>query len=375
MSRLSSLHPQQLPITVPLLFEKRYIYTFSRPEQLDLILVPPQGLPIHKSVSAAKGDILLQKLKTFREEITNPLLRRNQNYKQSAIQLYQWIVAPLEHDLQALEIDTLVFAMDAGLRSLPLAALYDGEQFLVEKYNLGLIPSVNLTHMNYSSLKEAQVLAMGISEFKEFSELPAVPVEIKTVTSLRQGEILLNPDFTFNNLKSRRQAKLYQILHFATHADFQPGEAKNSYIQLWDSQLSFDQLRELKWNDPLVELLVLSACRTALGDEQVELGFAGLAVRTGVKSAIASLWYVSDEGTLGLMSEFYKHLNEFPTKAEALRRAQIAMLKGEVRREQNRLLLNSGEEIALPPQPGNFKEPMFSHPFYWAGFTLVGNPW
>jgi CHAT domain-containing protein len=123
-----------------------------------------------------------------------------------------------------------------------------------------------------------------------------------------------------------------------------------------------------------VDLLVLSACRTALGDEQVELGFAGLAVQSGVKSALASLWNVSDEGTLGLMSEFYQQLEEAPIKAEALRQAQLAMVKGKVRIKGGKLVTSEGE-FPLPPELVKLGDRDFSHPYFWSAFTMVGNPW
>jgi CHAT domain-containing protein len=133
-------------------------------------------------------------------------------------------------------------------------------------------------------------------------------------------------------------------------------------------------LRQLGWNNPPVELLVLSACRTALGDEQAELGFAGLAVLAGVKSAMASLWYVSDIGTLGLMTDFYQQLNSAPIKAEALRRTQLAMLKGEVRLEDGKLI-TPGAEISLPPELASQGNQTLEHPYYWSAFTMIGNPW
>ncbi|NEN93213.1 MAG: CHAT domain-containing protein, partial [Okeania sp. SIO3H1] len=136
------------------------------------------------------------------------------------------------------------------------------------------------------------------------------------------------------------------------------------------------QMRDLKWNNPEVELLVLSACRTAVGDKNSELGFAGLAIATGVKSALASLWLVNDEATLGLMTEFYSNLGNVSIKAEALREAQIAMLKSKVVIE-NGILKVSGSrgEMPLPPELTNIKNKKFSHPYYWAGFTIVGSPW
>jgi CHAT domain-containing protein len=123
-----------------------------------------------------------------------------------------------------------------------------------------------------------------------------------------------------------------------------------------------------------VELLVLSACRTALGDEQAEFGFAGLAVLAGAKSAVASLWSISDQGTLGLMTTFYEQLGKAPIKAEALRQAQIAMLKGQVRLEGGKLRTPNAE-IPLPPDLVALGDQKLEHPYYWSAFTMIGNPW
>ena len=126
--------------------------------------------------------------------------------------------------------------------------------------------------------------------------------------------------------------------------------------------------------NPSVELLVLSACRTALGDEQAELGFGGLAAQAGVKTALASLWYISDQGTLGLMTEFYQHLKTAPIKSEALRQAQIAMLKGQVSIENGQLRSSIGP-VPLPPELAGLTNQTLSHPYYWSAFIMIGNPW
>jgi CHAT domain-containing protein len=120
--------------------------------------------------------------------------------------------------------------------------------------------------------------------------------------------------------------------------------------------------------------MVLSACRTALGNEEAELGFTGLAVQAGVKSALGSLWYVSDDATLGLMTTFYSQLKEVPIKAEALRQAQLAMIRGEVRIEKGQLV-TPNYTIPLPPQLADLPDRELTHPYYWSAFTLVGSPW
>jgi CHAT domain-containing protein len=353
------------------------IYVLSRPEQLDLIVVPPSGIPIHKSIPAAGRETLMEVVTRFRSELLNPSKINTQSYLPPSQQLYQWIMAPLEAELKAQGIDTLVFSMDAGLRTLPLAALHDGSQFLVEKYSIGLIPSVNLTDTNYESVKNAEVLAMGASKFTNNQPLLAVPAELNAIASEWKGQSFLNETFTLNNLRSQRRAQAYRIIHLATHGEFKSGVPGNSYIQLSDTRLTLDRVRELGWNQPpKVELLVLSACRTAVGDEGVELGFAGLAVQAGVKSVLASLWYVSDEGTLGLMTQFYHHLKVAPIKAEALQQAQIAMIKGQVRIENGRLILsNLNKELELPPELSKLTSENLSHPYYWSAFTMIGSPW
>ncbi|HEY9649096.1 MAG TPA: CHAT domain-containing protein, partial [Coleofasciculaceae cyanobacterium] len=188
------------------------------------------------------------------------------------------------------------------------------------------------------------------------------------------GESFLNDTFTLENLRSARAKEPFGIILLATHAAFQSGAISNSYIQLWDGKLRLDQLRQLGWNDPPVELLVLSACQTALGNEDAELGFTGLAVQAGVKSALGSLWTVSDGGTLALMTEFYQQLKQSPIKVEALRQAQLEMLRGEVRLENGQLVTPS-QSFPLPPELAELGNTQLTHPYYWSAFTLVGSPW
>jgi CHAT domain-containing protein len=373
------------------------IYAFTQPDQLQLVLVSPNRQPILRTIPAANSDTLLKMVRQLRSEVTDT--RKKTSYQTTAKQLYQWLIAPLEAELQAQKIDTLVFSMDTGLRSLPLAVLSDGQQFLVEKYSLGVIPSINLVDTRYQDVKNSEVLAMGASKFSDQNPLPAVSVELSTIvgtprvtTQNRQllspgqsvpateglwsGKSFINQAFTLENLKSQRSKKFFGIIHLATHGEFKTGVPGNSFIQMWDTKLRLDQLRLLGWNNPPVELLVLSACRTAVGDEQAEFGFGGLAVAAGVKSAVASLWYVSDEGTLGLMSEFYQQLKTAPIKAEALRQAQIAMIKGQVKIEGGQLR-SSGSQggVPLPPELVQVGDKNLSHPAYWAAFTMIGSPW
>jgi CHAT domain-containing protein len=349
------------------------IYIISREKQLELILVPPVGKPIHYSVPEANRAALFPIVNKLRKEITDRNKLRTTTYLASAQQLYRWLITPLEKDLERLGIHTFLLSVDPGLRSLPFAALHDGKGFLIQKYNFSLIPSFSLTNTDYKAVTGATVLAMGRSEFVDNLPLPSVPIELQTISSQWQGKYFLNSTFTLDNLKTQHSEKQFRIIHLATHAEFLSGKLSNSYIQLWNTRLQLDRMDSLNWRNPQVELLVLSACRTALGDRESELGFTGLAVKSGAKSALGSLWYVDDGGTLGLMSEFYQQLRGSIIKSEALQLAQQAMISGKVRME-NGQLVTAGDKLNLP---GNSQQQDqdFSHPYYWSSFTMIGNPW
>ncbi len=351
------------------------IYLLPEKQQLEIVVIFPGRKPIHKRVKQANNRALLAKVQELRNALTIPSQRNTNRYLPVSKQLYQWIVAPVEADLKAQKIDTLMFCVGAGLRTMPIAALHDGKRFVVEKYSIGRIPAFILIDAVYTSVKNAPILAMGASEFSNQNSLPAVPVELSLVTqNRRQNRSFLNQEFTLNNLQSQLQQQPFRVLHLATHANFQSGTPSNSYVQFWNTKLQLNQIRQLGWQKIPVELLVLSACETAIGDRDAELGFAGLAVSAGVKSAIASLWFVSDEGTLALMSELYPQLRTSPIKAEALRQAQIAMIRGKVRLEKGQLRTSKGN-IKLPPGLANLGKRNLAHPYYWSAFTIVGSPW
>lgn len=342
-------------------------------DQLELLLVTADGTPIRRRVSGVTRSQVLDVAQKFRRTVTNVI--NPSGYLAPAQQLYQWLVAPIEEDLQVQDIDNLVFLVEAGLRSLPFAALHDGNGFIVERYSIGLMPSLSLTDGRYEDVRNAQVLAMGSEEFVEQSDLPAVPLELELISDrLWSGQSFLNDAFTIDNLKQARNRNPYGIVHLATHGEFRPGKPGNSYIQFWNGKLGLDRIRELGLNDPPAELLVLSACRTALGDEEAELGFAGLAVLAGVKTALGSLWYVSDEGTLALMTTFYEQLQTAPIKAEALRQAQLEVIRGQVRIEGGQLVTRDNR-FPLPPDLAQLGDKSLTHPYYWSAFTTIGSPW
>ncbi|MEA5419626.1 CHAT domain-containing protein [Spirulina sp. CCNP1310] len=344
-------------------------------DQLELVLVTSDGMILQRRVPQATRSLLLRQVSEMRRAVNSP--QRGNAYRPAAKQLYDWLLAPLEPQLKLHGIQHLAWILDAGLRSLPLAALHDGKGHIIERYSVGLMPSLSLTDLSYRSLEGATVLAMGTETFSEQVNLPAVPVEVEAIArQFWQGETLLNEAFTVANFMARRQGEPFRIVHLATHGEFRPGEADQSYIQFWDQRLGLDELQALGLDDPLVDLLVLSACQTALGDRQAELGFAGLAVAAGVKTALGSLWAVSDAGTLALMSEFYDQLDQVTTKAGALRLAQLAMLRGNIYINGNEMITPTAR-LTLPPSLslGHASTVDFTHPYYWSAFTLIGNPW
>ncbi|NJM65099.1 MAG: CHAT domain-containing protein [Acaryochloris sp. RU_4_1] len=358
------------------------LWVVPRTDHLHLVLLLPGGKPITRDLYNVPRSTLLKTAATLRDQMSEPDSRWD---LKTAQQLHQWLIAPFEQEhLQPAKIDTLLLCLGDGMRGLPLAALHDGQRYLVEKYSLSIIPAFNLIQTNYQRLKQGKILAAGASEFMQMNALPAVPVEISTILRFLQGgqasqtrwqgQSLLNQTFTLANLKSRLHGQRFNIVHLATHAEFNPGQPHQSYIQFRDTRLNLDQMDTVEWSNPSLDLLVLSACQTALGDGTAELGFAGVALKSGVKTALGSLWYISDVGTLAVMSEFYQQLTQNPTKAAALRQAQLQMLHKKVRIEGKNLIL-SNTAIPLSDELLANVETDFSHPFYWSGFTMISSPW
>ncbi|ERN41712.1 filamentous hemagglutinin family N-terminal domain protein [Rubidibacter lacunae KORDI 51-2] len=346
-------------------------------DRLEILLVTPDSPPKRLVVPDATRAEVLELAQTMYGFVSDPRFIGTDDYLEPSQQLYNWMLAPLAADLVANEIDNLLFIMPRGLRLLPVAALHDGEQFVAQRYSAGLAPSLSLNDNLYRDVKDLRVYAVGASEFpgeQEQVPLPAVSVEVPAIaTRLWRGDSVLNEDFTIENFQAERRSNPTGIIHLATHADFRFDDPNDIYIQFYDERLRLDRIRDLSLNEPPVELMVLSACRTAVGNESYELGFAGLAVQAGVKTVVASLWYVGDTGTLGLMTEFYNQLNTAPIKAEALQLAQVALIEGAVSKVDGDVVGPSGT-YALPEAAAAIEEDL-SHPFYWASFTAIGSPW
>ncbi|NEO96592.1 MAG: CHAT domain-containing protein, partial [Moorea sp. SIO3G5] len=317
---------------------------------LELVLVTSQGKMIYKRIANTSREQVLALAQSFRDSVASPRagVFRPQDLAKSQ-QLYQLLIKPLQKTLDQQNINNLVFVMDKNLQSLPLAALHDGESFIVEKYSVGLVPSLSLTDTHYTDVRNAPVLAMGTEKFDHHRDLPYVPKLIEHLVNTWSAKALENENFTIANLQHEINQKSFNILHLGTHGKFR-SNANDSYIQFGEKRLGLGKMKTLGLEQPPVNLLVLSACDTALGNQQYELGFAGFAYRAKVQSVLASLLAVPQNGTFKLLKSFYDHLKLVPRKAEALRLAQVEMLKD-----------NSNKNL--------------SHPYYWAWFTIVGNPW
>ena len=293
------------------------------------------------------------------------------DYLVGAQKLYDLIIRPIESDLEASQIKTLVFVMPGGLRVVPTAAFHDGKQFLVEKYASVTVTTMPLTSMvQRDRSTNLSILAMGLSQ--SVQGLPAIPsteTEVEVITSkILKGSAFLNQDFTVDNLQSQRRDRAYQIVHLATHAEFNAAQASDAFIQFWNDRLKITQIDSLKLDRPQVEMLVLSACRTAVG---ANLGIGGVAIRSGAKSVLASLWSVSDVGTAPLMISFYSGFQAAASKAVALQKAQLSLIHKQVRVEKGKIKGVTG--LADIPLPQAGESVNLSHPYYWSPFILVGN--
>lgn len=324
------------------------IYPIILPDRLGVILsLPGQRFSYYETHIPAHQveNILKDWLKSL-----NPVYDNVERLRISQ-QIYNWLIQPATADLAANNIKTLVFVLDSLLRNVPMAALYDGQQYLIEKYTIAVAPGLQLLSPRSLRQTKLQVLSGGLSKPRQnFTALPGVEVEIEQIAAKVDAEIILNQNFTKVNLKSRINRSHFPIVHLATHGQFS-SNPEQTFLLTWDGKINVQELDELLTptsdsRGSQIELLVLSACQTALGDNRAALGLAGVAVRSGARSTLATLWSVSDESTVELMSEFYRAIaTSKVSKAEALRQAQIAVLK------------NS----------------QFQHPFFWAPFVLIGN--
>jgi CHAT domain-containing protein/tetratricopeptide (TPR) repeat protein len=268
--------------------------------------------------------------------------------------IYNWLIKPFAEDLQQAGIDTLVFTQDGILKSISMAALHDGKQFLVEKYALATTPSLNLIPRSQVDHQKLKALALGLTQSstidgQTYDSLPNVKGEIKQVKKIfAESTGLLDQAFTRDRLQQELAKTSYPIVHIATHGQFS-AEPEDTFLITGDGKkltiTELDQLiRTTAQDNQPVNLISLTACQTAVGDERAALGLAGVAIQAGASSALASLWSISDEITPQVVKEFYTGLQQGNiTKAKALQQAQKSLIK-------------RGE-----------------HPAFWSPFVLIGD--
>ena len=303
------------------------IYPIPLTDRLEILVSLPIGL--RRVTVPVQADRLNRVVSGFRKR-----LQQLERYLGHAHKLYTWLIEPLEPLLKPFDdIDTLVFATDGALRTIPMAALHDGnEQYLIHKYAVATVPSLELTDPRPLARGRVRVLAGGIkAAVLQHTPLRHVEQELANVLSQYNGILLLDETFRSDKLELTLARSPFHIMHIASHGKFDR-DVKNSYILAFDGKLTLEKLEGLvertRSGDEPLELLTLSACETALGDDRAALGLAGVAIKAGARSALATLWRVEDETTSQLMGEFYRQLQD-PTvsKAVALQQAQLHVLE------------------------------------------------
>ncbi|MES2355550.1 MAG: CHAT domain-containing protein [Pseudomonadota bacterium] len=373
------------------------LYPIMLPDRLELLLETANGIQ-RRSTSVSDEDV-----RRTISRFTVALRKPGSSYRDDARQLFDWLLYPFDDILKNAQIDTIVFVPDGKLRLIPLGALHDGNQFIAQKYAVATIPGLTMTSSNQRIPRNQKILLAGLSEvgpvweklpptfleemglgdivvestvsrgprsllrglaglesqsqdkptqeysIKEMLLLPGVEKEISTLRNQFKGEVLLNEKFTLDRFKARVVDGDYNIVHIASHGYFS-NRAQTSFIMTYDDLLTLQGLQNLlqvkESRDQSIDLLTLSACETAAGDDRAPLGFAGIALKAKAHSALGTLWPVADIAATTLMPRFYQALSQANTsKIKALQQAQMSLIA----------------------------DPAFEHPFFWAPFILVGN--
>ena len=302
--------------------------------------------------------------------------------KKPAQKLYQWLIEPIAKELQQQNIKTIIYAPDGQMRYVPLAALYDGEQWLVEKYQINYITALSLTDLETASFQNPSILAGAFTEARgqvnindkifDFGPIPSAQTEVEALAkTLPSTKVLRDQNFSRNGMNPN-QMNRHNIVHLATHGKLVSGNPEDSFILLNNQE--YITLREIQdWQIPNVGLVVLSACQTALGDtlgSGIEIiGFGYQLQQAQARASIATLWSINDAATSDLMNEFYAQIKQgSPNPVNALRDAQIALIQGNLRAERTTPRVSLEPEGATVPP-----EEQLKHPYYWAPFILIGN--
>ena len=321
------------------------LYPIILKDRLELLLTLPDGMK--RFTTRVPADALTGEIRAFRLLLEK---RTTHQYYPHARKLYDWLIAPIAAELDKQQVDTLVIVPDGALRTIPLAALHDGEQFLIARYALVTTPGLTLTDPRPLPRERAQLLLNGLTEAVQgFAPLPYVAEELQAIHKIYGGTMLQNGQFTLSNMEKGLERTPYSIVHIASHGQFD-SDSEKTFLLTYEGKLSMDKLEQFlglsKFRTEAVELLTLSACQTAAGDDRAALGLAGVAIKAGARSALATLWTVNDPASALMVSDFYRHLHVTGvSKAKALQQAQLGILK-DIR---------------------------YRHPNYWSAFLLIGN--
>lgn len=334
------------------------IYPIILRNRTEVILKLPNSPLTHYTINKSQSQIE-KTLETLRLKLTEPDTIKD--VKALSQQVYSWLIQPAETQIASSGAKTIVFVLDGALQNIPMAALYDGKEYLIEKYAVALSPGLQLLVSQPLGQNKLKALTAGLSIAPVNSPYPDLPSVKAEFNLIQQAGVttnqLLNKDFTSKSLARAMESSSFNIVHLATHGQFS-SEAKNTFILASDGEINVNQLDNLLRNakggqsqnrnsSEAISLLVLSACETAVGDKRAALGLAGVAIRAGARSTLASLWKIDDEATALFIGEFYRELATGKlTKAEALRRAQVSFLK---------------------------KYPNYHRPSYWGAYVLIGN--
>jgi CHAT domain-containing protein len=334
---------QKAAVIYPIILDNRLEVILKLPDRDELYQYPPVRL---------SKDKVKQTLAEFQTNLRDEY--RFKGVRQSGQIVYDWLIKPVSDRLEASGIKTLIFILDGPLRTIPMSALYDGNQFLVEKYSVSLVLGLEVrdpTPLNHANLK---VLAASLTNppkgFEQYGKLPNVNPELDEIQKAGVSlTAVRDENFTSSAFNKQLNQDSFQVVHLATHGQF--GADRNStYILTADKAIYVDELSEMFRNlagnqAKSVDLLVLSACKTASGNDRAVLGIAGTTVQAGARSAIAGLWSLADASSVKFSQTLYQNLGKPGiTRAEALRQAQLALLQ----------------------------EKRYTHPRYWAPYVLVG---
>jgi CHAT domain-containing protein/tetratricopeptide (TPR) repeat protein len=374
---LTSLQDDLKPLNAALL------YPLILDDRLELVLTTPNAPPLRRTIPVPKAE-LNQAILAFRQALQDP----TQDATQPAQKLYNWLIKPIEADLAQANIQTIIYAPDGQLRYIPLAALYDptAKQWLIQRYRINHITAKSLTKLDRQPTAQPRIFAGAFADpgieytipvgdrTQSFRGLPFAGQEVKNLSNMFPNtNPLIDRNFTLTD--TQRSMNASNIVHFATHASFVTGVPENSFILFGNGERS--TLTDIgSWSLQNVDLVVLSACETGLGGlgngEEI-LGLGYQFHNRGARAVMASLWAVSDGGTQALMTSFYAALQHQDSKAEALQKAQIALITGnyETLEDSSRGIVGVRQRVETGT-PANVVDRL-SHPYYWAPFILIGN--